>query len=422
MPLRSVYNDTFHSLRNLNFRRYFIGQALSQNGTWMQLVAIDLLVLRLTDDGTAVGIATSARLAPILFLGAWGGLLSDRSDRHYLLIGLNAAGAAVAVAFAALLAAGVSNVMVIYLLAGLSGVVTALENPPRRAIVTDLVERRETTNAIGLNSAMMVSSKITGPAIAGAIIVSTSITWCFVVNAVSYVPQLWMFARMDRSKFQPRVPLERAKHQIRDGLRYIWTEQDLRLALVLVTATGAITLNFPVIYPLFAIRDLGGNEGTYSVLLSAMSVGSVVGALTIARRVRITNHYLALGAVALAAASAVLAIAPNLLLATLATVPVGIASTIINSGANSLVQLRSTPEMRGRVLALLAIVFVGSAPVAAPLIGWITDRAGARTALGLGAVTTLVAGAWTFARMQRQASTEAIDTTIVVVPNQDGET
>src|SRR5699024_3740224 len=137
--LRAFGSDTFHSLRNRNFRLFFIGQALSRNGVWMQLVAIDLLVLHLTDDGLAVGVATAARLAPVLLLGAWGGLLSDRLDRHRLLMALSVAGAMVAAAFALVVALGVANVGIIYLLAAASGVVTALESPARRSIVTDLV-------------------------------------------------------------------------------------------------------------------------------------------------------------------------------------------------------------------------------------------------------------------------------------------
>lgn len=390
--LRTFGSDTFHSLRIRNFRLFFVGQALSQNGTWMQLVAIDLLVLHLTDDGVAVGIATAARLAPILLLGAWGGLLSDRLDRHRLLIGLNAAGALVATVFFIVVALGVESVHVIYLLAAASGVVTALENPPRRSIVTDLVPDRYLTNAIGLNSAMMVGSKVVGPAIAGVLITTTSITLCFAANALSYIPQLTLFARMDRDRFRPAEKVAKAKGQIRDALRYVWTEPELRLPLMLVMATGAMNFNYPVIFPLFAIRDLHGGDATYSLLLSIMSVGSVIGALTIARRTSITNRYLALTAIVLAGTSALLAVAPNIALATLATVPVGIATMLVNSGSNSLVQLSAAPEMRGRVLAMMAVVFVGSAPLGAPLVGWIAEHAGARTALAVGALTALTAG------------------------------
>lgn len=409
--LRSIGNDTFRSLRIRNFRLFFVGQALSQNGTWMQLVAIDLLVLRLTNDGVAVGLATAFRLAPIMLLGAWGGLLSDRRDRHHLLLGLNAAGAAVAALFAITVATGRASVGVIYALAALSGIITAIENPPRRAIVTDLVEPREVTNAVGLNSAMMVSSKVTGPAIAGVLITTTSITWCFVVNALSYVPQLVLFARMNRREFQPTERVRPARGQIREGLRYVWSTPQLRLPLMLVMATGAMNFNYPVILPLLATRDLGGGAGTYTLLLSVMSVGSVVGSLAIARRREITNRYLAMAAISLAGVSALLAVAPTVALAALATIPVGVATMTVNSGSSSLVQLESSAEMRGRVLALMSIVFVGSAPLGAPLVGWIAEAAGARTSLAVGAVTALLAGLLVLHRV-RSIETDPVETDV----------
>lgn len=402
--LRAFGADTFRSLRIRNFRLFFIGQALSQNGTWMQLVAIDLLVYQLTDDGLAVGIATAARLSPIMLLGPWGGVISDRRDRHRLLIAMSAAGAVIATIFAAAVASGTTHVGIIYALAAASGVVTALENPARRSLVTDLVDTRDLTNAIGLNSAMMVGSKVVGPAVAGVLITTTSITWCFVANAVSYIPQLALFARMDRSRFQPSERIAKAKGQIRDGLAYVWRTPELRMPLMLVMATGAMNFNYPVVLPLFASRDLHGGGGTYTLLLSAMSVGSVIGALVIARKVDISNRYLAISALALSATSLGLAVAPTVALAAVATIPVGLATMLVNSGSNSLVQLAAAPEMRGRVLAMVAVVFVGSAPVGAPIVGWIAEHAGARVALGVGAATALTAGLGALYRLQRLAT------------------
>lgn len=402
--IRAFGADTFRSLRIRNFRLFFIGQALSQNGTWMQLVAIDLLVYQLTDNGLAVGIATAARLSPIMLLGPWGGVISDRRDRHHLLLAMSAAGAVIAAIFAATVASGTTNLSIIYLLAAASGVVTSLENPARRSLVTDLVDKREVTNAVGLNSAMMVGSKVVGPAIAGILITTTSITWCFVVNALSYIPQVTLFLRMDRSKFRSAARVAKAKGQIRDGLSYVWRTPELRMPLMLIMATGAMNFNYPVILPLFATRDLHGGAGTYTLLLSIMSVGSVIGALVIARKVDVTNRYLAFAAIALAGASTTLAFAPTVALAAVATIPVGLATMIVNSGSSSLVQLAAVPEMRGRVLALVAVVFVGSAPLGAPIVGWIAEHAGARVALGVGAATALTAGLAALYRLDRLAS------------------
>jgi MFS family permease len=388
--LRSFGTDTFRSLRSRNHRLFFIGQALSQNGTWMQLVAIDILVLRLTDDGVAVGIATAARLAPILLLGAWGGVLSDRSDRHKLLFGLNVAGATLAGAFAVTVATGAASLGWIYVLAAASGVVTALENPARRAFVVELVDEEDVTNAVGLNSAMFTGAKVTGPAVAGLLITTVGIEWCFAVNALSFLPQLWMFTRLDRSGFRASDRVAKAKGQLREGLRYVWGKAELRQPIVLLTAVGIMTMNYPVILPLFATRDLHAGAGTYTLLLSVMSVGSVVGGLTVARRSEVSTRFLAHATVALAGATLALAVAPVTAVAALLVVPVGVTTMLVNTGANTVVQLASAPAMRGRVLAILTVVFVGSTPVGAPIVGWIAEHAGARWALAIGGLTALL--------------------------------
>ncbi len=393
--LRAFGSDTFRSLRSRNFQLFFGGQIISQTGTWMQMVAIGLLVLDLTDSGVAVGLVTAAQFLPILVLGAWGGVLADRRDRHHLLLITNGVGAMVAFAFAVLVLTDVAALWSIYLLTFAAGTVTALENPTRRAFVTDLVEDADVPNAVGLNSTLMTGSRVVGPAVAGALIAGPGIGWCFAVNAFSYLPQLWLFARMDRSRFRPAERVAKAKGQLRDGLRYVWGEPELRLPLVLVTAVGTLAFNFSVILPLFATRDLDGGPATFTTLFSVMSVGSVIGALTIARRTHADTVFLARCTIALGVAMVLLATAPVTLVAYLAVVPVGVTSVMVVSGANAVVQLGTIPAMRGRVLALIAVVFLGSTPVGGPITGWISEDLGARWALGLGAVTALLAGALT---------------------------
>jgi MFS family permease len=298
---------------------------------------------------------------------------------------MNALGAAVALAFAVLVLSGTEALWSIYLLTFAAGIVTALENPTRRAFVTDLVDDLDVPNAVGLNSTLMTGSRVIGPAIAGALIAGPGIGWCFAVNALSYGPQLWLFARMDRARFRPAARVAKAKGQLRDGLRYVWSEQDLRLPLLLVSAVGTLAFNFSVILPLFATRDLGGGPTTFTTLFSVMSVGSVVGALAIARRTHADTGFLARCTMALGVSMIVLAIAPVTAVAYLAVIPVGVTSVMVISGSNAVVQLGTQPAMRGRVLALLAVVFLGSTPVGGPIAGWVSEAFGARWALGLGA-------------------------------------
>ena len=421
--LRAFGSDTFRSLRVRNFRLFFVGQIISQTGTWMQMIAIGLLVLAITDSGVAVGLVTAAQFLPILVLGAWGGVLADRRDRHHLLITMNIAGAVVATAFAALVLSGHEALWSVYLLTFAAGTVTALENPARRALVTDLVPERDVPNAVGLNSTMMTTSRVFGPALGGLLIAGPGIGWCFAVNAISFVPQVWLFLRMDRSRFRPTTLVVKAKGQLREGLRYVWGQPDLRLPLLLVTAVGTMAFNFSVILPLFATRDLGGSATTFTTMMSIMSLGSVIGALTIARRTEANTAVLARCTLALGVAMTALALAPATLTAYLAVVPVGITSIMVISGSNAVVQLATVPEMRGRVLALIAVVFLGSTPIGGPITGWISETFGARWALALGAVTSLAAGLLTLRALQGTKGVEvkrldraAIDAAPAVAP------
>jgi MFS family permease len=407
--MRAFGSDTFRSLKSRNFRLFFVGQIISQTGTWMQMVAIGLLVLDITDSGVAVGLVTAAQFLPILVFGAWGGVLADRRDRHRLLIVMNVVGAVVAFAFAVLVLTGREAMWSIYALTFAAGFVTALENPARRALVTDMVVDADVPNAVGLNSTMMTTSRVFGPALGGALIAGPGIGWCFAVNAISYVPQVLLFLKIDRAELRPSAPVAKARGQLREGLRYVWGEPQLRLPLLLVAAVGTMAFNFSVILPLFATRDLEGSETTFTTMLSIMSIGSVIGALAIARRTGADTAFLARCALALGVAMVALAIAPVTWLAYLAAVPVGVASIMVVSGSNAVVQLATAPAMRGRVLALIAVVFLGSTPIGGPITGWISETLGARWALGLGAVTSLGAGALTLRALHGSKGAEARD-------------
>jgi MFS family permease len=405
--LRAFGSDTFRSLRVRNFRLFFVGQIISQTGTWMQMIAIGLLVLAITDSGVAVGLVTAAQFLPILVLGAWGGVLADRRDRHHLLLWTNVAGALVATAFAVLVLSGNEALWSVYLLTFAAGTVTALENPARRALVTDLVAERDVPNAVGLNSTLMTTSRVFGPALGGLLIAGPGIGWCFAANAVSFVPQLWLFLRLDRSKFRPTTRVAKAKGQLREGLRYVWGQPELRLPLLLVTAVGTMAFNFAVILPLFATRDLDGTATTFTTMMSIMSLGSVIGALAIARRTEADTAFLARCTLALGVAMGLLALAPVTLAAYVAAVPVGISSIMVISGSNAVVQLATAPAMRGRVLAIIAVVFLGSTPIGGPITGWISETFGARWALALGAVTSLAAALLTFRALHGTKGAEA---------------
>jgi MFS family permease len=403
MKLRflAAADDTFRSLRTRNFRLFFFGQLVSQAGTWMQSIAIIWVVLRLTDDGFALGLATAAQFVPVLVLGAWAGVVADRVDRHRFLIATQLAFAAVAVAFTVLTFTGNATLPAIYGLSALFGIVTALDNPARRSFVVEMVSQRDVPNAVGLNSALMTGSRVIGPAIAGGLISTVGVRWCFLANALTYVAVLTALLRIDRSALRTSTRVARARGQLREGFRYVWATPELRLPLVLLTVIGTLAFEFQVTLPLLAERTFGGDAGTFTMLYSAMSAGSVVGALLIARRTDADTRLLAWAALWMAVSMSLLALAPNEWFGLLAVVPLGVSSIFLISGSNAVINLHADPSMRGRALALTAVVFLGSTPIGGPIAGYVSEHLGPRAGIAMGAIAAGAAALWTFRALGR---------------------
>lgn len=385
--------DTFRSLSVRNFRLFFVGQGLSQIGTWVQSVALVWLVLDRSGSGVALGLTMALQFLPILVLGPWAGLLADRHDKRRLMVATQAAAAVQAALLAVLVLTGADRLELVYGLTLVFGIITAVDNPVRRAFVVELVDGPHVANAVGLNSALMTGSRIVGPAIAGLLIAGAGVGWCFAANAVSYMAVLIGLRRMDKAAFLSPVPAVRARGQLREGFAYAWRTPEVRVPLLLVAVTGTLAFNFPVLLPLMAERVLDGGASTFSLLYSVMSVGSLAGALVVARRTHIDSRWLSRRALAFGASLGLLALAPTLPLALVATVPVGLTGVTLLSGANSSLQLHAAPVMRGRVNALFAMVFLGTTPVGGPVAGWVAEHFGTRAGLGLGAVATMLAGA-----------------------------
>jgi MFS family permease len=393
--LRLATAETFRSLRLRNFRLFFLGQGVSMVGTWMQSVALIWLVLDRTDSGVALGVTTALQFAPVLVLSPVAGLVADRLEKRRLFLFTQAAAGLQAAAMAVLVLTGTETLPLIYALTLVFGLVTAFDQPVRRALVVELVDEAHVPNAVGLNSAVMTGSRIVGPAVAGVLIAGAGVGWCFAVNAFSYVAVLTALLRMDRLPMGTAVPVPvvaRARGQVREGFVYAWRTPHVRLPIALVAVVSTFAFNFPVLLPLLAGRTHHGDASAFSLLYSVMSVGSLAGALVVARRRRIGGRWLAWSAVAYGGALTLLATAPNLTLAVAAAVPVGLTGVLLLSGANSSLQLNAAPAMRGRVNALFAMVFLGSTPLGGPLAGWVAEHFGARAGLLLGAVAAAGAG------------------------------
>jgi MFS family permease len=382
---------TFLSLRVRNYRLFFFGQLVSASGSWMQQVAQDWLVLRLTDAALPLGITVALQFAPMLVFGAWAGVIADRLDKRRLLVATQAAMAVLALVLGGLTATGAVRLWMVYALALLLGCATAFDMPARQAFVTDMVGPDRVANAVGLNSAVFNSARVIGPAAAGVLIAVVGIAPAFLINAVSYLAMIGGLLAMDPERLHGRPVVERARGQIRAGMRYVWATPELRSTIALVAVVGALGLNYRVALPLLTRFTFAGGAGTYGALAAIMAAGSVVGALLAARRARPSRALLLGSVAAFGLLSFAAAAAPTVLVEAVALFPLGMASLAFLATANSTVQLGSDPEMRGRVMALYGLVLLGSGPPSGLLSGWMAGQFGPRSIMVLSGVSCLLA-------------------------------
>lgn len=403
-------NSTFRSLRVRNFRLFFAGQLVSQTGTWLTMVAQTLLVLRLTRSGVAIGLLTACQFLPLLLMGAWAGSVADRTDKRRLLLWTQAAAMGQSLALAVVVFSGHATVPAIYALALVQGVLTALDNPARRAFVVEMVPQEMVANAVSLNSAVMTGSRVLGPAAAGALVVTVGFGWTFLIDGLSYLAVLYGLWAMRTSELQSSAPGARGPGKVREGLRYVRGEPGLLVPLVMTAVIGTFALNFQVTIPLLVTGPLHRGDGTFTVLFSVLSLGSLVGALWTARRTEVTNRQLVVAAAAFGAAMLGLAAVPGLVAAFPVAVLLGMASIAFMTSSTSIVQLRAAPELRGRVLALQAMVFLGSTPIGGPVVGWVSDALGPRAGIALGGLACLGAAAWAAHAFRRPDAGVDLDT------------
>lgn len=389
---RLATHETFASLRSRNFRLFFGGQLVSQVGNWLTMVAMTLLVLKLTDNsGVAIGFIVAAQFAPVLLFGAWGGLIADRSDKRKLLIIVQTVAMLQSFALAFLAFMPETPLVPLYFVAAVGGFTTAFDNPARRAFVTELVPEADVNNAVSLNSALMTSARVVGPALAGLLVVTVGFGWAFLADALSYVAVIGALWLIDPKKVRRAPVAAKAKGQVREGLRYVRTVPELWIPLVMMAIIGTLAFNFTVVVPLFAEGTLGGDTTTFTLLMSVLSVGSLVGALSVARRKRVTVRNVIVSATLFGGAMLAFAASPTLLVAFPVAVLVGFGSISFLTASTAIVQVEAAPMMRGRVLALQAIVFLGSTPIGGPILGWVSDAWGARVGIVVGGAACLVA-------------------------------
>jgi MFS family permease len=383
---------TFSSLSVPNYRRYFSGQIVSITGNWMQTVGEMWLMVKLTGSGVSVGLTAGLQFLPILLLGAYGGLLADRMSKRTLLTITQLSLMIPAVTLFLLTLTGVVQPWMVLALVLVRGTVLALDNPARQSFVVEMVGADRVVNAVALNSVVVHCSRILGPAAAGTIIALVGIAPCFAVNSASFLAMFIALRTMDPSRLETPKPATRKKGEVRSALRYVARTPELRIPLAMMALVGTISFNFQVLLPLLADFTWHGSAGTYAMLTAAMGVGSVAGALAAGARGSVSGRLLVIASSLFGVALLLAAAAPTLELQLVALVPLGAASVTFAAGVNSALQIAVEPVMRGRVMALYSIVFLGSTPIGAPLVGWLAQVAGPRAGLYAGAAAALLAG------------------------------
>lgn len=384
--------NSFTALKIRNFRLYFSGQIISNTGNWLTNVAIILLVLKLTHSGLDVGILAACSFGPILLLTAWAGAVVDRSNKRHFLLLTQTLEMLQSFGLAILAFMHHPPLIGLYGLAVLGGIFLAFDNPIRRSFVSEMVPKEEVPNAVVLYGIIVNISRIFGPALAGLLVVTTGYGWCFTIDALSYLVVIFCVIRMRANELYSLPITVKAKGAVREGVRYIRSTPVLWISFVMLALIGIFSYNFNVTLPLFVTKALHGSTTSFTILYSIYSFGAVVGALIIAKRKVVQLRHVVIGAFALGSAMLILAAVPNNRFVLPAGFILGIASILYTTATTTIVQVKSKPEMLGRVLALQTVLLFGTTPVGGPLLGWLSDARGGRTPILLGGIVAVGTG------------------------------
>jgi MFS family permease len=385
--------STFRAVRgNRNAQLFFGGLLISNIGTWVQFTTIAIVVDRLTGKTTAIGVLTALQFAPMLVLGAWGGAVADRLDRRKMAITTQSLLAAQAAFIAVLDFTGHLTLGAIYALTLALGVINALDNPARRGFVTELVPEEQIASAVSLNTATMTGSRIFGPALAAVLIgqVGLDTSWLFAANAVSFTTIIVSLLLLDTTRLHRAPRLAKGGTPVRDGLRFVARTPLMLVTFVVFTVVSTFGFNYSVVLPRMA-NEIWGNEAWYGWVLTSISVGSMLGSLATATLHRVTIRWMAGMGMLLGVMGLVLAWAPSGWSAMVIAPFVGLGGAGFVAAMNAITQQECPPDMRGRILALTAVAFLGSYPIGGPITGVVGDTVGLEWALAYGAIISLVA-------------------------------
>lgn len=377
-------SSAFRSFAWFNYRVWFAGALVSNIGAWMQRIAQDWLVYtELSDDqASAMGVTLALQFGPMLLLAPVGGALVDRFGPRRMLVATQAIQAGLAFLLGGLVLAQAADLWSVWLCALALGVATTVDNPARQTLVGELVPHEDLPNAVALNSASFHSARLIGPAVAGVVTATAGPGWAFVINGLTFTATLGALAAVRKREL---VAVERDAAGMRgmwEGVRYVFAERELLVVFVVVFLIGSLGMNFSIYTATMARSEFGLDASAFGLLSSALAAGSIVGALIAARRTQARFRSIVEASALFGGLCAVAAVAPSYASFAVALVPVGVSMLLFMTSVNAYVQSTTPPSLRGRVLALYSAVLLGTTPIGAPLVGWISDAAGPRWALG----------------------------------------
>lgn len=388
-PVVLKRGGTFRSLRHSNMRIYFVGLLVSNIGSWLQFTATSVLIYGIDKKATDVGLNTLFQFLPMLILGAWAGGFADRHDRRTIAIYTQALLGLQAVFLAAANFTGNATMPVIFASSLVLGIINAMDNPARRGLVTELVESHEISNAMSLNTTVMTGSRIFGPAMAGLLIGPLGTAWLFTLNAFSFIAVLVSLFLIKRKEMFAVPVTQRSPKPVREAFAFVNADPLLKRTFIVFTIVSTFAFNFGVVLPkLVDVR--WATPAAFPWMLTMISIGSIAGSLATARLPQATPRWF-MWATGLCGVSAIgLAWSPNLVIAFMVALPLGAGGTACVAAMNGLSQMNTPPEMRGRMLALVAVAFLGSTPIGGPITGWVADAVGVEWALAYGGIVALL--------------------------------
>jgi len=405
--VQAKLSTMFQSLQVRNYRLFASGQLIKLIGVWMMFIAQDWLVLELSDNSaTALGVVTALQFTPVLLLTLLSGRLADRYDKRVLLFVANAFWTVLALGMAVLVLTDLVQLWHVFAFAALLGTANAVETPVRQAFVSELVGTPLLPNALSLNAAVFNSARIVGPAVAGLAIAAFDVGPVFLVTALSSIAPLVTVVQMRTSELHRAALLprdERDSARVIDGLRYVWRRPDLLLPMAVMSVIGMSLFNFQLTLAALAKTVFHTGAASFGLFSTALAVGALGGALSGTGRRSRPSVWLVLGAaVACASFGTLVGFAGAYWLVVALLVPTGFFMVFFAQAANQRVQLGVDAAFRGRVMALWVLVFLGTNPVGAPLIGWVAERFGAGASIWMGGLislaTALIALAWQLRR------------------------